>query len=473
MGKTRFEDLAAMLLCCSLIAPLLCACGRSEAPRTFSGEQHPVVFVTFDPGHFHAALVQKTMYDQVAPQAFVFAPEGPDVEDHLARVKGFNTRADNPTNWTETVYRGADCLQKMIAERPGNVVVLSGNNGRKARAIKACIEAGLNVFADKPMCVDGEGFELLKQAFDEAAERGVLLYDIMTERSEITTILQRELAHNEAVFGRFERGSPENPAVVKESVHHFYKHVAGKPIKRPAWFFDTTQQGEGIVDVTTHLIDLVLWGCFPEEVIDCEEDVVLAGARRWPTLLTGEQFQRVTRLDGFSDDLARRLDEQGALPCFCNGEISLAVRGIHARVSVAWNYQAPAGGGDTHYSIMRGTKAHLVIRQGREQGYRPELYVEPAPGADAGTDAGALGKALEGAIADLQRSYAGIALVAEGPRWRIEIPKEHRIGHEAHFRQVTERYLRYLTEGRLPEWEVPNMLTKYFITTTALEMARR
>lgn len=38
------------------------------------------------------------------------------------------------------------------------------------------------------------------------------------------------------------------------SIHSFYKEVAGKPLTRPAWYYDVTQQGEGIADVTTHLI---------------------------------------------------------------------------------------------------------------------------------------------------------------------------------------------------------------------------
>jgi hypothetical protein len=47
-------------------------------------------------------------------------------------------------------------------------------------------------------------------------------------------------------------------------VHHFFKVVSEKDIIRPAWYFDVSLQGEGIVDVTTHLVDLVQWKCFPE-----------------------------------------------------------------------------------------------------------------------------------------------------------------------------------------------------------------
>ena len=37
---------------------------------------------------------------------------------------------------------------------------------------------------------------------------------------------------------------------------------------RPAWFFDNDEQGEGLNDVGTHLVDLVQWTLFPEQAID-------------------------------------------------------------------------------------------------------------------------------------------------------------------------------------------------------------
>ena len=73
----------------------------------------------------------------------------------------------------------------------------------------------------------------------------------MTERYEITTMLQKALVNDPAVFGHLLTGSLERPAVTKESVHHLFKYVSGKPLRRPAWFFDVAQQGEGLVDITT------------------------------------------------------------------------------------------------------------------------------------------------------------------------------------------------------------------------------
>jgi hypothetical protein len=55
--------------------------------------------------------------------------------------------------------------------------------------------------------------------------------------------------------------------------------------------------------------------------------------------------------------------------------------------------------------------------------------------------------------------------------WRFAIPDEYRVGHEAHFGQVMERFLGFMAKGEMPDWEIANMKAKYYITTKALEMA--
>jgi predicted dehydrogenase len=463
--------LIPLLLSCAVL--FVQACGDTDsdsdtAPAVFTGAPGEVVLMTIDPGHFHAGLVQKVMYGQIAPTAYVFAPDGADVETHLDRIEGFNSRADDPTSWREVVHIGPDYLERMCAERPGNVLVTSGNNRRKTGYIKAAVDTGIHVLADKPMCMDPASFELLKETFGIAGRKGVLLYDIMTERHEITSILQREFAHDAGVFGTFRPGSPDEPSVVKESVHHLFKHVAGAPIKRPGWFFDVDQQGEGLVDITTHLVDLVMWGCFPNEVIDYQADIDVMAANRWPTMVSREEFEVVTRLPEFPESLASQLDDDGVLPCYCNGDITYRIRDLHARVSVIWNYRAPEGGGDTHYSVMRGTKSDIIIRQGAEQDYIPELYVEP--GEDVSRTE--MESEISRTVAGLQARWPDVGFEPHGPGWRIVIPERYRIGHEAHFGQVMEKYLGYLADGALPDWEVPNMLAKYHTTTSALALAQ-
>jgi predicted dehydrogenase len=448
------------------------SCLDTEQAKTKSGPHKGTIkLVILDPGHYHAALVQKSMYAQVDPVVHVYAPDGPDVQDYLKQIAQFNSREQDPTHWQQKIYLGGDFLERMLAEKTGDIVILSGNNRRKAEYIKASVDAGFNVFCDKPMCIDPQGFKLLEQAFASARQKKVLLFDIMTERYNATCILQKLLVLDRDLFGEQQAGSAENPGVVKESVHHFFKYVAGAPIRRPAWYFDTTQQGEGLVDVTTHLIDLAMWTCFPDEAIDYRKDVVMEEARRWPTMITRPQYEKVTGLPDFPGFLKAKLNDDGVLPCYSNGEMIFTLKGVCVKLSVTWNFEAPQGGGDTHHSLFRGSKAHVIIRQGKEQNYKPEVYVEPAPGANADE----LAASLKRAVARLQTKFPGLNVERElvpRPSWRILIPEKYDIGHEAHFQKVLEAYLQYMANGRLPDWEVPNMLAKYYITTRALEMAK-
>lgn len=443
---------------------LLVAIFSCQSNQTDKVNSKNVKLITLDPGHFHAALVQKSMYPNVDTTVRVYAPEEPNLEMHLNRIEGFNHRANDPTRWNEVVYKGNDFFEKLLEEKAGNVVVISGNNKKKTEYIKRSLEAGMNVLADKPMAIDSKDFRELQEAFALAEKKGLLLYDIMTERYEITTMLQREFSRLPEVFGLLQKGTPEDPAITKESVHHFYKYVSGSVLTRPAWFMDVQQQGEGIVDVTTHLVDLVQWECFPEQVIDTSA-IQLIRAKHWPTGMTRHQFQKITKLEDFPDYLKKNVQDT-VLSVYANGEILYKINGIHAKVSVVWAYQAPEGAGDTHYSIMKGSKANLVIRQGADQQFKPSLYIEP-------NDPSVNELLLQDQIKSIQDRYPGINLKKAAQGWEVIIPESYKEGHEAHFARVSEKFLDYLTNQSTPKWEVPNMIAKYYTTTKALELAKQ
>ena len=115
----------------ALLVGASCNTKQEKAAEGFTGAPGEVKLVTLDPGHFHAALVQKVSYPQVSKDVYVYAPTGFDVDEHLKRIQGFNTRAENPTAWNEIVYTGDDYLEKMLAEKKGNVMIQAGNNGKK------------------------------------------------------------------------------------------------------------------------------------------------------------------------------------------------------------------------------------------------------------------------------------------------------------------------------------------------------
>ena len=167
------------------------------------------------------------------------------------------------------------------------------------------------------------------------------------------------------------------------------------------------------------------------------------------------------------------VDKDNVLQCKANGEFTYALRGVHAKVSVEWRFMPPAGTGDTHYSLMRGSNAELVIRQGPAQGFKPVLYVKLRKGADkAKTEA-----ALDSAIAAIAADYPGVKAVPangeeEGAVWKIDVPKKYDIGHEAHFSQVMQQFLTWVKAGKMPEMERRNLLVKYYTLTEAWKMSR-
>ena len=230
---------------------------------------------------------------------------------------------------------------------------------------------------------------------------------------------------------------------------------------------DVAQEGEGIVDVTTHLVDLIQWECFPEQIIDYKNDIKVNSARRWSTDLTLSQFNGITKLNGFPDYLKKSVSGDSILKVYSNGEINYKLRNVHAKVSVQWAYKAPDGTGDTHYSIMRGTKANLIIRQGAEQKYKPALYIEPVK-VDSQYE-----QQLTEKLQVIQKKYPGIELKKLSSGWEVMVPEKYKEGHEAHFARVTEKFLEYLKKGNIPAWEVPNMIAKYYTTTQGLEIAKK
>jgi predicted dehydrogenase len=460
MTPLRSLALALLMAPAALVA-------QGGAPREESTSM-PVRFMTLDPGHFHASLVQKEMYPGVvSPRVDVYAPVGTDLLEHLGRITAFNTRKDSPTSWQLEIHTGPDFFERMLEEHPGNVVVISGRNQGKIDRIAASVHAGLNVLADKPWILKSADLPALERALAEADAKGLVAYDIMTERFEVTSELQRELVNDKDVSGGIELGTAERPAVYMESIHHLMKMVAGAPNIRPAWFFDTAQQGEGMNDIGTHLVDLVQWTVFPEQAIDYKADVEVLSAQQWPTAIPEADFKKVTGGQSFPASVQAKV-QNGVLQYDCNTITSYTLRGVHVTLNVIWDWEAPAGAGDRHYAVYRGKKASIEVRQTKADGYKAELYVVPNPGADVVAVQGA----VERRLASI--AFPGVTAETRGKEIHVVIPDKFRDGHEAHFARVTRNFLAYLQDrSKLPSWERPNMLAKYYVTTTGTELSHQ
>jgi predicted dehydrogenase len=456
------------------------ALALTSAPRAADSPAQPakgghdmgkaeIRLMTLDPGHFHAGLIQREGYPNVSPRVHVYAPLGSDLIEHLKRINAFNNRKDNPTAWQEEIHTGPDFLERMTKEKPGNVVVISGRNRGKIDYVQASVSAGLHALVDKPWILSSDEFKKLKDTLDLADKKGRVALDIMTERFEITSALQRELVNDPAVFGEIQAGTPTEPGVYMESVHHLMKMVSGVPNPRPAWFFDGAQQGEGFNDIGTHLVDLVHWTLFPDKGVDYQKDLELVAAQRWPTVISLANFQKVTGEKEFPAFLAKDVKD-GALEDYDNTLVTFKTRGIHVKLNVIWDWEAPAGGADTHFAFYRGSKSRVEIRQGKAQGWKTELYVFPAEPAKKDELVAAVGKRL----ATMSATMPGLSVDEKAGGIHVVIPERLRTTHEEHFGQVARRFFGFLKNPRsLPGWEKQNMLAKYWLTTKGTELSRQ
>lgn len=403
---------------------------QAEAPE--------VSIAVVAPAHFHASLIQKSEIESVDSCVRVYAPDTAGIEQYLEAIGAYNSREDNPTHWRTEIHTGADFLEQLREDSISNIVVLAGNNRHKTRYIAAAIEAGKNVLADKPLAINGEDYALLGRALALAEEKGLIIRELMTERFDTLNIVTRRLLNDTVRFGTLVKGSPAAPAISMESNHHFFKNVSGKPLIRPQWYYDVTQQGEGIADVTTHLIDLIMWQAFPDSETG-PDAVTVNSASHYPTLISPEQYARSTGYagGGFPDFLSGAVRD-GMLEVFANGSIDFDINGTNMRIDVRWDYEAPEGSGDTFTACYRGTKGTVEIIQDASTGYVKTLYYTPAGSSE---------------------------------RLLIDIPAEERLGHEDHFNRLTADFLRQFSHAQMADRENLNTLAKYFIATTAVEMA--
>ena len=153
----------------------------------------------------------------------------------------------------------------------------------------------------------------------------------------------------------------------------------------------------------THLVDLVQWESFPEQIIDYSKDIQVNAARHWTTDMSLSEFKDITKLDSFPAYFKKMLRIRYCR-LYSNGEINYQIRGVHAKTSVVWNYKAPEGTGDTYYSMMQGTGCNLIIKQGAEEKYKPVLYIEPIANNTA------YETALMEKIKIIQAKYPGVEL---------------------------------------------------------------
>jgi predicted dehydrogenase len=435
---------------------------------TLFSQNRKLRFIEVAPGHFHAAQLHSNMLDDFSDEVHVYAPFGPELIAHLDTIERFNSRPADPTHWSLRVFAGPDYLNEMLREPPGNVVVLSGRNGKKIDLLLAALKAGQNVLADKPWIIEAADLPKLETALELARTHGLIAYDCMTQRFDTAYQIQRELVRDPAIFGEPATGSPDAPAVRMENLHSILKYSNGAMLRRPPWFFDVHEQGEGIADVGTHLVDLVEWTLFPGQMLDYRRDASVVRALRRPTKVTAGQFEQVTGERSWPAYLASNVNA-GVLDYYASGEAVVTLRGVHIGLRVGWQFQAAPGAKDTYFASYQGTRATVELSEGAAENYVAEVSVIPAQAADRSR----VEEALRARLTALAPRFPGLRIEETGQKFHIIIPKDVRLPEDQQFPQLVRRFTGYVRSPKtLPEYEESYMITKYYLTTAAVAMAR-
>ena len=415
-----------------------------------------------EPGHFHAALTLGTPHPNVRAEIFVYAPPGAELDDFLALVEAFNRRAQRPTAWKPVVRAGDRSLERLIADRPSDVVILAGRNDRKMAMMRRLHDAGFHILADKPWLAGPDGLDDLRHTLSG----GPLAVEIMTGRHEITSRLTRKLVGEREVFGGFD-SRRTGPAIEISSVHHLEKTVNGVPLRRPAWYFDVRVQGDGIADIPTHMVDQVqrlVAAASPG--VAAPAALELLEARGWATKVPRSLFVRVTGRSDFPAELhdvvaGSELSYRG------NAELSFRLGAVTAALYSRWDLSEPPGGGDTHRSVVRGNRAEIRIEQHAGTRFRRRLSVIPRREADK------VKAALERVVAEWQGAHPGLAVAQAGSGWEIRVPRRLASGHESHFPLVLADFLTLVERGHPPPDLASDTLAKYTLLARAGIEARK
>ena len=396
-----------------------------------------------DPGHFHAALTLRVRNPRVDDELFVYASDGPELRDFLALIDRFNRRSEEPTCWRPVVTTCADPRARLVDERRGDVVVLAGRNGGKARTIRALHDAGFHVLADKPWLVQPDDLDDIATSLSGWP----LAMEIMTGRHDVAAQLVAALVDRPDVFGKFR---DDGPAIEFESVHGLEKLVDGAPLRRPWWFFDVRVQGSGAVDIPTHIVDQAQW------LVPGIPELMLA--RTWPTLVPLAAFRRITGQDGFPRELAPFVAGD-TLSYACNAELVFRIEGVQVRATTRWDVAAK-GGSDSSRMVAHGSLADVVREQ---RGTAPRrVFVEPQ------NDRHGVAKALIEAVRSWKDEFPGVGMeTGDGRREEITIPAGVYGGHETHFAEVLEAFLDLVEHREWPAALARDTLAKYALLADA------
>jgi Putative oxidoreductase C terminal domain len=291
-----------------------------------------------------------------------------------------------------------------------------------------------------------------------------LAMDLMTVRHSLRAQLIAQVVHTPELFGTFVTHESAAPAIDIASVHHLYKRVNGRPLQRPAWYYDTTVQGDGVVDVQSHMVEQAQWWVLGDAEGDGARDIVLDSVRSWTTPVPLALFHESTGLDAYPEALQPSVRD-GVLQYACNSEIRYRLRGVSVRQTAEWRQREPEGAGDLHRLTIRGSRCHVLVRQDEGTGYKAMLHLVPVASV-------ALESLLPTVLAQWQEHFPGLTGEPSSLGACLRLPPALDGGHESQFALVLNAFLDHLDRGTWPQALPARIRMRYTLLAQAQDLGR-
>lgn len=199
------------------------------------------------------------------------------IDSGLESLKKVQAKTPEKVNVSpERQFTGLDAFQKVLNSGV-DVVLLTTSPGFRPQHIRAAVEAGKHVFAEKPMAVDGPGVRSVMESIKLAKQKNLALVDGFVWRWTNANREVYDKIHNGAlgdilaVYSSYYTGAVDRyPKWNRTNT----KTDLEWQIRR--WYYFTWLSGDHIVEQAVHSIDKLLWTMKDEP----PESVICTGGRQ-------------------------------------------------------------------------------------------------------------------------------------------------------------------------------------------------
>lgn len=199
------------------------------------------------------------------------------IDSGLASLKEVQAKNPEKVNVSrERQFTGIDAFQKVLNSGV-DVVLLTTSPGFRPQHIRAAIEAGKHVFAEKPMAVDGPGVRSVMESIKLAKQKNLALVDgfvwrwTTANRDAFAKIHDGAVGDIRAIYTSYYTGAVDRyPKWNRTNT----KTDLEWQIRR--WYYFTWLSGDHIVEQAVHSIDKLLWAMKDEP----PESVICTGGRQ-------------------------------------------------------------------------------------------------------------------------------------------------------------------------------------------------